>query len=131
MRPAPSGQQHEIRHGTQVAVVTEVGATLRSYSAGGLDVVDGFEIDEISPAGRGQVLAPWPNRLDGGRYAFEGREGKDHGESCGGGPDEGGAEAQSHGDGSRTGRESAGFLERKGGSIVPRARSPIPDSRKR
>ena len=76
MRPAPSGQQHEIRHGTQVAVVTEVGATLRSYSAGGLDVVDGFEIDEISPAGRGQVLAPWPNRLDGGRYAFEGREGR-------------------------------------------------------
>jgi len=25
---------------------------------------------------RGQVLAPWPNRLDGGRYTFEGRDGK-------------------------------------------------------
>lgn len=74
--PAGSGQQHEIRHGDGVAVVTEVGATLRVYGAGGVDVVDGFAIDEISPAGRGQVLAPWPNRLDGGLYACEGREGR-------------------------------------------------------
>jgi aldose 1-epimerase len=59
-----------------VAVATEVGAALRVYEVGGVDVVDGFEIDEISPAGRGQVLAPWPNRLDGGRYTFEGREGR-------------------------------------------------------
>ena len=72
----PSREQHEIRHGDHVAVVTEVGATLRTYAVGGRDVVDGFAPDEISPAGRGQVLAPWPNRLDGGRYAFEGREGR-------------------------------------------------------
>jgi aldose 1-epimerase len=71
----PSGIQHEIRHGDQVAVVTEVGATLRAYSAGGLDVLDGFSVDEPSSAGRGQVLAPWPNRLDGGRYEFDGRPG--------------------------------------------------------
>lgn len=71
----PSGEQHEIRHGDRVVVVTEVGATLRAFSAGGLDVVDGFAIEEISPAGRGQVLAPWPNRLDGGRYTFAGRSG--------------------------------------------------------
>src|SRR5262245_13984806 len=72
----PSGEQHEIRHGDLVAVITEVGATLRSFSAGGADVLDGFALDEISPAGRGQVLAPWPNRLDGGRYAFEGLAGR-------------------------------------------------------
>ena len=71
----PSGEQHEIRHGDQVVVVTEVGATLRSYSAGGLDVLDGFSVDEPSSAGRGQVLAPWPNRLDGGRYEFDDRAG--------------------------------------------------------
>ena len=59
-----------------MAVVTEVGATLRAYAAGEVDVVDGFGVDEISPAGRGQVLAPWPNRLEGGRYAFEGRDGR-------------------------------------------------------
>jgi aldose 1-epimerase len=70
-----SGEQHEIRHGDQVVVVTEVGATLRAYSRGGLDVLDGFSVDEPSSAGRGQVLAPWPNRLDGGRYEFDGRPG--------------------------------------------------------
>ena len=76
MQPQPpSGEQHEIRHGDQVVVVTEVGATLRVYAAGGVDVVDGFGVDEPSSAGRGQVLAPWPNRLDGGRYEFDGRPG--------------------------------------------------------
>jgi galactose mutarotase-like enzyme len=74
--PPPSGEQYVISHGDQVAVVTEVGATLRAYSAGGLDVVDGFNADQPSSAGRGQVLAPWPNRLDGGRYAFEGVQGQ-------------------------------------------------------
>ena len=74
--PPPSGEQHGIRFGDQVAVVTEVGATLRSYAVGDDEVVDGFGLDEPSSAGRGQVLAPWPNRLDGGRYAFEGREGR-------------------------------------------------------
>jgi aldose 1-epimerase len=72
----PSGEQHEIRHGDHVVVVTEVGATLRAYSAGELDVLDGFGMNEPSSAGRGQVLAPWPNRLDGGRYTFGGREGR-------------------------------------------------------
>ena len=71
----PSGEQHEIRHDDQVVVVTEVGATLRAYSAGGLGVLDGFSVDDPSSAGRGQVLAPWPNRLDGGRYEFDGRPG--------------------------------------------------------
>ncbi len=71
----PSGEQHEIRHDDQVVVVTEVGATLRAYSAGGLAVLDGFSVDDPSSAGRGQVLAPWPNRLDGGRYEFDGRPG--------------------------------------------------------
>lgn len=75
-RLPPSGEQYELRFGDQVAVVTEVGATLRAYSAGGADVLDGFELDERASAGRGQVLAPWPNRLDGGRYTFGGVEGR-------------------------------------------------------
>jgi galactose mutarotase-like enzyme len=72
----PTGHQHEIRHGEQVAVVGEVGATLRRYATGGVDVLDGFDAGERSTAGRGQVLAPWPNRLDGGRYEFDGVEGR-------------------------------------------------------
>jgi aldose 1-epimerase len=74
MRASPSGEQYELRLGAQRAVVTEVGATLGHYSLGGIDVVDGFGPDERSTAGRGQVLAPWPNRLDDGRYVFEGRQ---------------------------------------------------------
>jgi aldose 1-epimerase len=70
----PSGAQHEIRHGSHRAIVTEVGATLRHYSVADADVIDGFGADEWSPDGRGQVLAPWPNRLDGGKYRFEGRD---------------------------------------------------------
>jgi aldose 1-epimerase len=68
----PTGAQHEITHGDHRAVITEVGATLRAYEVGGAPVVDGFAPDERSSAGRGQVLAPWPNRLEDGRYAYAG-----------------------------------------------------------
>ncbi|HVD69609.1 MAG TPA: aldose 1-epimerase family protein [Actinomycetota bacterium] len=71
----PSGEQFEIGSGNQQVVVTEVGATLRSYRVDGHDVIDGFSIDETSAAGRGQVLAPWPNRLEDGTYEFDGRRG--------------------------------------------------------
>jgi hypothetical protein len=74
--PLQSGEQHEIRRGNQLAVACEVGATLRFYTVGGVDVLDGFPAEEASSVGRGQVLAPWPNRLDGGTYEFEGREGR-------------------------------------------------------
>jgi aldose 1-epimerase len=72
----PSGRQHVIGHGRAEVVVAEVGATLRSYAVDGVAVIDGFEEAEMSPDGRGQVLAPWPNRLAGGRYRFAGRQGR-------------------------------------------------------
>jgi aldose 1-epimerase len=72
----PTGAQHEITHGDHRVVITEVGATLRSYEIGGSRVVDGFTADERSSAGRGQVLAPWPNRLEDGRYSFAGKDAK-------------------------------------------------------
>jgi aldose 1-epimerase len=70
----PTGQQWVIGHGRQQAVVTEVGATLRAYRLGERDLVDGFGADEWSHSGRGQVLAPWPNRLADGRYTFDGQK---------------------------------------------------------
>ena len=72
MAVSPSGEQFELRHGDQIAVVTEVGATLRTYTAAGRDVLDGFGLDERSDGGRGQVLIPWPNRLRDGRYVWDG-----------------------------------------------------------
>jgi aldose 1-epimerase len=70
---APSGEQIEIAHGDQRAVVVEVGGGLRAYSAGGRDILDGYGADEMSTSGRGQVLIPWPNRVLDGSYDFEGR----------------------------------------------------------
>ena len=70
---APSGEQIEIAAGDQQAVVVEVGGGLRSYSAGGRELVDGYGADEMSSSGRGQVLIPWPNRLQDGSYEFDGR----------------------------------------------------------
>jgi aldose 1-epimerase len=68
----PSGEQIEIRAGDQRAVVVEVGAGLRSYSAGDREVLDGYGADEMASAGRGQVLMPWPNRIEDGAYEFDG-----------------------------------------------------------
>ena len=70
---APSGEQIAIAVGDQRAVIVEVGGGLRSYSASGLDLVDGYGGDEMSSSGRGQVLIPWPNRLEGGSYEFDGK----------------------------------------------------------
>ncbi len=70
---APSGKQITITAGDQQAVVVEVGGGLRSYSAGGRELVDGYREDEMSSSGRGQVLIPWPNRLQDGSYQFDGR----------------------------------------------------------
>ncbi|MCY7372296.1 MAG: aldose 1-epimerase family protein [Spirochaetaceae bacterium] len=70
----PTGVQHELTHGDQTAVVTEAGATLRSYDVAGRPVVDGFPADRHPDGGRGQVLAPWPNRVRTGRYRFDGED---------------------------------------------------------
>ena len=66
-----TGTQWEIAHGRQRVVVTEVGATLRSYTLDERPILAGFAADEWAHGGRGQVLAPWPNRLGDGRYRFE------------------------------------------------------------
>ena len=68
----PTGDQYEIAVGGRVAVVTEVGATLRSYAVDDRDVVRGFAAEEVIHGGRGQQLLPWPNRIRDGRYTFDG-----------------------------------------------------------
>jgi aldose 1-epimerase len=71
---APSGEQYEIAAGGYRAVVTECGATLRVLEYAGRQVVHGFGEDEMSSAGRGQLLVPWPNRIRDGSYSFDGRD---------------------------------------------------------
>jgi aldose 1-epimerase len=70
--PPPSGRQFAIAHGRQEAVITEVGAGLRTYTIEGIDILDGYAEDEICTVARGAPLLPWPNRLEDGRYDFMG-----------------------------------------------------------
>jgi aldose 1-epimerase len=70
---APSGTQFEIAFGDLRACAVEVGGGLRTYAVGERDVLDGYVLDELSRSARGQVLAPWPNRLEDGAYSFDGR----------------------------------------------------------
>jgi aldose 1-epimerase len=57
----------------QRAVLDEVGGGIRSYTARGRELLDGYPAGERSPSGRGQVLIPWPNRLEDGSYDFDGQ----------------------------------------------------------
>ena len=70
----PSGRQYAIADGPFRAQVSSVGATLRTFSLDGRDVIDGFPTGERATDGRGQVLAPWPNRLTDGSYRYGGRD---------------------------------------------------------
>jgi aldose 1-epimerase len=68
----PSGEQVEITLGDQRAVIVEVGAGLRSYSAEGRELLDGYSESEQCVGGRGHPLLPWPNRIRDGKYEWEG-----------------------------------------------------------
>jgi galactose mutarotase-like enzyme len=68
----PSGEQVELVHGAHRAVVVEVGAGLREYTVDGVPVLDGYPPEEMCSGGRGQTLIPWPNRISGGKYEFDG-----------------------------------------------------------
>jgi len=69
-----TGQQYQISAGPYRATVTELGAGLRELMYRQRPLIAGYEPDELPPAGAGQLLAPWPNRVDGGRYTFGGTE---------------------------------------------------------
>jgi aldose 1-epimerase len=69
----PSGEQIELALGEQRAVVVGVGAGLRTYTVGGRPILDGYGAGDVCPSGRGQLLCPWPNRIEDGSYDFDGR----------------------------------------------------------
>jgi len=69
-----TGTQYEIEAGDYHATVTELGAGLRTLEHGGAPLVTSYDADQLPPHSAGQLLAPWPNRVDGGRYSFDGAE---------------------------------------------------------
>ncbi|WP_172582815.1 aldose 1-epimerase family protein [Subtercola boreus] len=74
----PTGAQYVISgttsFGHAVVTVTEVAASLRSFTVDGLDIVQRYPLDEPPSRGAGIVMAPWPNRVDGGKWTYDGEE---------------------------------------------------------
>ena len=69
---APSGEQFRIAYGEQSAVIVEVGGGIRAYEDAGRRVLDPYPLEAMSDGGHGSPLIPWPNRLAGGRYTWDG-----------------------------------------------------------
>jgi aldose 1-epimerase len=67
-----SGTSIDLAHGRYLASIATVGASLRSLTHDGRDLVVPFAADEVRPTFRGATLAPWPNRIVDGRYTFAG-----------------------------------------------------------
>jgi aldose 1-epimerase len=68
----PTGRQFRLALQNQSLVVTEVGATMRSYQVGGREFLWGFGEADLPANSSGQLLLPWPGRCEGGAYEFRG-----------------------------------------------------------
>lgn len=66
-----SGSRVTLRYDDAEAEIASIGASLRSLTVGGRDLVVPYGEDEVRPLYRGAVLVPWPNRVVDGRYTFE------------------------------------------------------------
>jgi aldose 1-epimerase len=69
-----TGTQYEIEAGDYRATVTELGAGLRELEHAGTPLVTSYDADDLPPHGAGELLTPWPNRIDRGRYSFGGSQ---------------------------------------------------------
>jgi aldose 1-epimerase len=69
-----TGTQYDIAAGDYEATVTELGAGLRRLRYRGRPLIREYDADTVPPAGAGQLLIPWPNRVDRGRYSFGGTQ---------------------------------------------------------
>lgn len=71
--PPPSGRQIQLSAHRQRLAVVEVGGGIRSYNTDAGPALDGYGLEEMCSGARGQLLAPWPNRLQDGSFEWEGR----------------------------------------------------------
>ncbi len=67
-----TGAQYDLSAGDFRATITELGAGLRRLEHRGQPVIVGYEPDMLPPGAAGQLLCPWPNRVDGGHYTIDG-----------------------------------------------------------
>jgi len=69
-----TGPQYVIEAGPHRATIVEVGAGLQRYTCDGVDVTGTYDPRELPPKACGIVLVPWPNRIRGGKYSFDGAD---------------------------------------------------------
>jgi aldose 1-epimerase len=71
---APTGEQYEIRRSTPLgdarAVITQLAAGIREFQVHGVDLVEPFPVTSSPQSASGIVLAPWPNRVRDGKWAW-------------------------------------------------------------
>jgi aldose 1-epimerase len=68
------GKRFELTAGGYRAVLAEVGANLAGLWHDGRPVTVEHSPDQLPPKSSGAVLLPWPNRIAGGRYRFDGAD---------------------------------------------------------
>lgn len=64
--------EYRIEGSGYAAVVLGLGAAVRELTHDGRPLVVGFGAEEQMPNFRGAFVAPWPNRIEDGRYTFDG-----------------------------------------------------------
>ncbi|MDN3480341.1 aldose-1-epimerase [Arthrobacter sp. APC 3897] len=70
---SPNGRIISLEAGPYTAGIATVGAGIQSLTHSARSLVLPFDPDKVPHAYAGKTLAPWPNRIDGGRYVFRGR----------------------------------------------------------
>jgi aldose 1-epimerase len=68
-----TGNQYTIVHGDYRAIICEQGAILRILKWKNHDLIAGFDADQPCPCMNGNLLIPYPNRIQNGTYTFEGK----------------------------------------------------------
>lgn len=72
-----SGEQHVLTLDTPMgvleAVIASVGASLRVFRIGSIDLVEPYGENQHKPLCAGAIMAPWVNRLDKGQWTHRGR----------------------------------------------------------
>jgi len=73
-RVGPGDPEWRIAADGYQAIISAVGATVRVLTHEGRDLIVPFDEAQVRPLFRGATVAPWPNRIAGGRYSFGGEE---------------------------------------------------------
>ena len=66
------GNEYIIESGSYRAVIFQQGSALKSLTWEGIDIVTPSPAEDIPHSCAGQLLIPYPNRIEDGQYTFEG-----------------------------------------------------------